>query len=94
MKFSAELAPLLRLMLLMMSFEKTPKFNPAISVTLSVIMLNFAKLASRTGVARTVAPAWAAAGKSTYGNLADQDRIFTNLYGEHDWTLEGAKKRV
>ncbi|MEW5422599.1 NADH-quinone oxidoreductase subunit NuoF [Amorphus sp. 3PC139-8] len=25
--------------------------------------------------------------------LADQDRIFTNLYGFHDWTLEGAKKR-
>ena len=25
--------------------------------------------------------------------LADQDRIFTNLYGFHDWGLEGAKKR-
>ena len=25
--------------------------------------------------------------------LADQDRIFTNLYGHHDWTLEGAKSR-
>jgi len=25
--------------------------------------------------------------------LADQDRIFTNLYGRHDWTLDGAKKR-
>jgi NADH-quinone oxidoreductase subunit F len=25
--------------------------------------------------------------------LADQDRIFTNLYGRHDWTLEGAKAR-
>ncbi|HEY9013023.1 MAG TPA: NADH-quinone oxidoreductase subunit F, partial [Devosia sp.] len=25
--------------------------------------------------------------------LADQDRIFTNLYGHHDWTLDGAKKR-
>lgn len=25
--------------------------------------------------------------------LADQDRIFTNLYGLHDWTLKGAKKR-
>jgi NADH-quinone oxidoreductase subunit F len=25
--------------------------------------------------------------------LADQDRIFTNLYGRHDWTLAGARKR-
>ena len=25
--------------------------------------------------------------------LADKDRIFTNLYGIHDWTLEGARKR-
>jgi NADH-quinone oxidoreductase subunit F len=25
--------------------------------------------------------------------LADKDRIFTNLYGHHDWTLKGAQKR-
>src|SRR5471032_571269 len=25
--------------------------------------------------------------------LADKDRIFTNLYGFHDWGLEGARKR-
>ncbi len=25
--------------------------------------------------------------------LADKDRIFTNLYGFHDWRLEGARKR-
>jgi NADH-quinone oxidoreductase subunit F len=25
--------------------------------------------------------------------LADQDRIFTNLYGQHDWTLAGARAR-
>ncbi len=25
--------------------------------------------------------------------LDDKDRIFTNLYGIHDWTLEGARKR-
>ncbi|WP_439633817.1 NADH-quinone oxidoreductase subunit NuoF [Glycocaulis sp.] len=25
--------------------------------------------------------------------LHDKDRIFTNLYGRHDWRLEGAKKR-
>ena len=25
--------------------------------------------------------------------LKDQDRIFTNIYGLHDWGLEGAKQR-
>jgi NADH-quinone oxidoreductase subunit F len=25
--------------------------------------------------------------------LADKDRIFTNLYGQHDWTLAGARER-
>jgi NADH-quinone oxidoreductase subunit F len=25
--------------------------------------------------------------------LSDQDRIFTNLYGEHDWGLKGARRR-
>ena len=25
--------------------------------------------------------------------LDDKDRIFTNLYGQHDWGLEGARAR-
>jgi NADH-quinone oxidoreductase subunit F len=25
--------------------------------------------------------------------LADKDRIFTNLYGEYDWRLAGARER-
>jgi hypothetical protein len=29
-----------------------------------------------------------------YGGLKDQDRIFTNLYGEQDWGIDGALKRV
>jgi NADH dehydrogenase (ubiquinone) flavoprotein 1 len=29
----------------------------------------------------------------TYGGLKDSDRIFTNLYGRHDWKLQGAMKR-
>ena len=28
-----------------------------------------------------------------YGGLQDQDRIFTNLYGEQDWALKDALKR-
>ena len=27
------------------------------------------------------------------GNLKDEDRIFTNLYGKHDWHLPGAQRR-
>eukprot|EP01083_Nonionella_stella_P100365 282970_1 len=28
-----------------------------------------------------------------YGGLKDQDRIFTNIYGEEDWRLKAAEKR-
>ena len=28
-----------------------------------------------------------------YGGLKDQDRIFTNLYGEFDWRVDSALKR-
>ena len=31
--------------------------------------------------------------KTSWGGLADQDRIFTNLYGEQDWRLVDARKR-
>ena len=30
---------------------------------------------------------------SIYGGLQDQDRIFTNLYGEQDWRLQDSMKR-
>lgn len=32
--------------------------------------------------------------KTTFGNLKDEDRIFTNLYGRHDYRLKGAMARV
>merc|ERR1712168_1671988 len=31
--------------------------------------------------------------KTAYGPLADADRIFTNLYGRHDWRMKGALAR-
>ncbi|KAI3642474.1 hypothetical protein MP228_012029 [Amoeboaphelidium protococcarum] len=31
--------------------------------------------------------------KTKFGPLKDQDRIFTNLYGQQDWRLKGAMKR-
>lgn len=41
--------------------------------------------------ARTLATTTAE--KRVYGNLSDQDRIFTNLYGRHDFGIKGAEKR-
>merc|ERR1711936_662755 len=35
----------------------------------------------------------APAAKTKFGPLADQDRIFTNIYGRHDWRLKGAMQR-
>lgn len=31
--------------------------------------------------------------KTSFGSLKDEDRIFTNLYGRHDWRLKGALRR-
>src|SRR5579883_510852 len=32
--------------------------------------------------------------KTKFGGLKDEDRIFTNLYGRHDFKLKGAMARV
>eukprot|EP01041_Mallomonas_annulata_P012397 gene12397-26080_t len=39
------------------------------------------------------APAAAPAAPKIYGGLKDEDRIFTNLYGEQDWRLKAAMAR-
>merc|ERR1712055_870927 len=31
--------------------------------------------------------------KTKFGPMADADRIFTNIYGRHDWRLKGAMQR-
>lgn len=31
--------------------------------------------------------------KTKFGPLSDEDRVFTNLYGRHDWRLKGALRR-
>merc|ERR1712102_93054 len=35
----------------------------------------------------------AAPAKTTFGNLPDQDRIFTNIYGRLDWGIKGSMER-
>lgn len=42
---------------------------------------------------RAIHTAPIAAEKASYGGLADEDRIFTNLYGNGDWRLKDALKR-
>lgn len=32
--------------------------------------------------------------QTKFGGLKDEDRIFTNLYGRHDWHIKGAMARV
>ena len=39
------------------------------------------------------AEAAAPVAKTKFGPLADEDRIFRNLYGRHDWRLKGAMAR-
>jgi hypothetical protein len=41
----------------------------------------------------STAPPAPAPAKTTFGPLSDQDRIFRNLYGRHDWRLKGALAR-
>merc|ERR1712088_504207 len=41
----------------------------------------------------STAPPAPAPAKTTFGPLSDQDRIFRNLYGRHDWRLKGASAR-
>jgi len=49
---------------------------------------------STTATQKSAVPADAPVeGSGVYGGLTDQDRIFTNLYGEQDWRLKDAKKR-
>ena len=54
----------------------------------------------RSRLSSTAAPAAAAAAAATskpqrtYGGLNDDDRVFQNLYGVHDWRLKEAMKRV
>ncbi|KAI9018940.1 NADH dehydrogenase flavoprotein 1 mitochondrial precursor [Hyaloraphidium curvatum] len=47
----------------------------------------------RAAPAMARAMATTAPQKTSYGGLSDDDRIFTNIYGRHDWGLKGAMRR-
>lgn len=62
------------------------------AVRLSSTSAPVAPIPPATGASAAAAPA-AVAPPRKYGGLKDQDRIFTNLYGEGDWRLHAALKR-
>lgn len=64
---------------------------PRAKSTVSQLVLNHARPCMYSTAA--AAPAAPAAPQRSYGGLKDKDRIFTNLYGEHDIYLKGAMKR-
>ncbi|XP_022083330.1 NADH dehydrogenase [ubiquinone] flavoprotein 1, mitochondrial-like [Acanthaster planci] len=68
----------------------------ALSSKLSVLLRgNFGRLPSPSTCCLSVASRQNStdAPIKKYGPLKDQDRIFTNLYGRHDWRLKGALAR-
>ena len=83
----------------------TKSFTPLISFNNSSYNnnYNFHRLFSATPAAATANPTPTSTSPPpppppppstrTYGGLKDSDRIFTNLYGEGDWGIEGALKR-
>ncbi|XP_063375979.1 NADH dehydrogenase [ubiquinone] flavoprotein 1, mitochondrial-like [Cydia fagiglandana] len=48
---------------------------------------------SRVAIVNHLSVRFQQTGKMRGGPLCDSDRIFTNLYGRHDWRLEGALSR-
>ncbi|ORZ35284.1 hypothetical protein BCR44DRAFT_331120 [Catenaria anguillulae PL171] len=59
------------------------------TATASVVTSTSRRALATVASTTTAAPA----PQRKYGNLKDQDRIFTNLYGFHDYRLQGALKR-
>ncbi|XP_014804274.1 PREDICTED: NADH dehydrogenase [ubiquinone] flavoprotein 1, mitochondrial [Calidris pugnax] len=48
----------------------------------------------RLPTAATAASYSTAPKKTQFGSLRDEDRIFTNLYGRHEWRLQGALRPI
>lgn len=64
-----------------------------ITIYIFTLFFKVSRVAAR-GVATAAPPAAEKKEKTSFGNLHDNDRIFTNLYGRHDYRLKGALKRV
>lgn len=58
------------------------------------MFLNLKQFVVQRCYSTTVASTTTNTAKKVYGGLKDQDRIFTNLYNDGDWTIKGALQRV
>jgi hypothetical protein len=76
--------------------EQSFFFFSRLSAAMSLPKINsVARTLLRNVVSKREFSSTAALGeKTTFGGLKDQDRIFTNLYGDFDWGIKGAVQRV
>jgi NADH dehydrogenase (ubiquinone) flavoprotein 1 len=68
-------------------------YPAALLVSTRPIRPHVIRSAVRTLTSAAPASPVAPPSSKSYGNLRDADRIFTNLYGFHDFKLKGALKR-
>jgi len=76
--------------------SKISRFTPALKNLSSLkSAIPVCQAVSKFHVSASIDAAEAAAPpmKTKFGPLADEDRIFRNLYGRHDWRLKGAMAR-
>lgn len=66
-------------------------FILVLSAVSSVSNTNVVAVRNQSAAAAAVPPKQT---KTKFGGLKDSDRIFTNLYGRHDFKLKGAQSRV
>ena len=75
--------------------SKIARFTPSLKTLSLKCVLPVTQTVSKFHASAYLDAAEAAApvAKTKFGPLADEDRIFRNLYGRHDWRLKGAMAR-
>jgi NADH dehydrogenase (ubiquinone) flavoprotein 1 len=74
-----------------LKFTKQKLFNPSASALVN--NLNVVPTVTRSYATQADPNANPITGKTSFGSLSDDDRIFTNVYSKHDFRLKGALKR-
>ena len=78
-----------------LAMSKIARFTPSLKTLSLKCVLPVTQTVSKFHASAYLDAAEAAApvAKTKFGPLADEDRIFRNLYGRHDWRLKGAMAR-
>ena len=78
-----------------LAMSKIARFTPSLKNLSLKCVLPVTQTVSKFHASAYLDAAEAAApvAKTKFGPLADEDRIFRNLYGRHDWRLKGAMAR-